>query len=136
MGGTQAQAAPRLDPAPSRVLFVTGRLAEPALRRTLADMAPPFAYDVAVLKITVAALMTTEWMSRFLSVPAGVDLVLIPGLCEGDVGVVEQAARRARAEGPEGPARDPVVLRPGRRRSATTAPTTSRSWPRSTTRRR
>ena len=44
MGETQSPAAPRLDPAPSRVLFVTGRLAEPALRRTLGDMAPPFAY--------------------------------------------------------------------------------------------
>ena len=35
-----------------RVSFVTGTLAEPALRRVLAEMAPPFAYDVAVLKIT------------------------------------------------------------------------------------
>jgi dihydropteroate synthase len=101
MGGTQAQAAPRLDPAPSRVLFVTGRLAEPALRRTLGDMAPPFAYDVAVLKITVAALMTTEWMSRFLAVPDGVDLVLIPGLCEGDVDVVERAAGVPVRKGPK-----------------------------------
>ena len=37
---------------PRRVLFVTGRLAEPALRRMLAEMAPPFTYDVAVLGIT------------------------------------------------------------------------------------
>ena len=50
--------------APRRVLFVTGRLAEPALRRVLAEMAPPFAYDVAVLRITVAALMTTAWIAR------------------------------------------------------------------------
>ncbi len=28
---------------PQRVLFVTGKLAEPALRRVLAEMAPPFA---------------------------------------------------------------------------------------------
>jgi dihydropteroate synthase len=69
---------------PRRVLFVTGRLAEPALRRTLAEMAPAFACDVAVMKITVAALMTTPWIARFLDVPAGTDLVLIPGLCEGD----------------------------------------------------
>ena len=48
--------------APRRVLFVTGRLAEPALRRVLAEMAPPFAHDVTVLKITVAAMMTTEWI--------------------------------------------------------------------------
>ena len=51
---------------PRRVLFVTGRLAEPALRRVLAEMAPPFAYDVAVLRITVAALMTTPWIARIL----------------------------------------------------------------------
>ena len=77
--------APR---GPTRVLFVTGRLAEPALRRVLAEMAPPFAYDVAVLNITVAALMTTGWIVRHFELPdrgpAGPDLVLIPGLCEGD----------------------------------------------------
>ena len=69
---------------PRRVLFVTGRLAEPALRRVLAEMAPPFECDVAPLKITVAALMTTSWIARGLDVPDGTDLVLIPGLCEGD----------------------------------------------------
>lgn len=70
--------------APSRVLFVTGKLAEPALRSTLGAMAPSFAVDVAMLPITVAALMTTEWIAKHLAVPAGTDLVLIPGLCEGD----------------------------------------------------
>ena len=71
-----------------RVVFVTGRLAEPALRRVLAEMSPPFAYDVAVLGITVAALMTTPWIARRLQVPDGTDLILIPGLCEGDAQVV------------------------------------------------
>ena len=75
---------------PRRVLFVTGRLAEPALRRELAAMAPPFPYDVAVLKITVAALMTTSWIARFLVVPDDIDLVLIPGLCEGDPRVISE----------------------------------------------
>jgi dihydropteroate synthase len=73
---------------PRRVLFVTGRLAEPALWRVLAEMAPPFGYDVTVLGITVAALMTTPWIARFLQVPEGTDLVLIPGLCEGDPQVI------------------------------------------------
>lgn len=68
-----------------RVLFVTGKLAEPALRRLLAEADLPFAADVAVMRITVAALMTTEWISRALEVPPGTDLVMIPGLCEGDV---------------------------------------------------
>jgi dihydropteroate synthase len=76
---------------PRRVLFVTGRLAEPALRRVLEEMAPPFAYDLAVLRITVAALMTTEWIARFLTVPEGTELVIIPGLCEGDPAVVSAA---------------------------------------------
>jgi dihydropteroate synthase len=69
--------------SPSRVLFVTGKLAEPALRSTLASMKAPFASDVAMLPITVAALMTTEWIAKHLEVPEGTDLVLIPGLCEG-----------------------------------------------------
>jgi dihydropteroate synthase-like protein len=67
----------------NRVLFVTGKLAEPALRRVVADMGAPFACDVAVLNITVAALMTSEWIGRHLQVAVGTDLVLIPGLCEG-----------------------------------------------------
>jgi dihydropteroate synthase-like protein len=74
--------------APRRVLFVTGRLAEPALRKVLEEMRPEFEASVAVLKITVAALMTTPWIARFLEVPQGTDLVLIPGLCEGDTKAV------------------------------------------------
>ncbi len=87
--------------APRRVLFVTGRLAEPALRRVLSDAALPFAHDVAVLKITVAALMTTAWIARQLEVPAGVDLVMIPGLCEGDPDAIAAAAGVAVEKGPK-----------------------------------
>ena len=77
--------------SPRRVVFVTGKLAEPALRRVLADMAPPFPYDVAVLGITVAALMTTPWIARHLEAPGNdTDLVLIPGLCEGDPAVLRE----------------------------------------------
>ena len=77
-------------PSFRRVLFVTGKLAEPALRRVLKEMEPPFQPDVAVMKITVAALMTTPWIARFLEVPAETDLVLIPGLCEGDTTVLRE----------------------------------------------
>ncbi|HJR17012.1 MAG TPA: DUF6513 domain-containing protein, partial [Gemmatimonadales bacterium] len=69
---------------------VTGKLAEPALRRVLDDMRPAFQCDVAVMKITVAALMTTPWIARFLQVPSGTDLVLIPGLCEGDTLLLQE----------------------------------------------
>jgi dihydropteroate synthase len=83
------------------VLFVTGKLAEPALRRVLAEMAPPFQHDVAVLKITVAALMTTSWIAKSLEVPAGTDLVMIPGLCEGDTAIVANTLGVAVEKGPK-----------------------------------
>jgi dihydropteroate synthase-like protein len=74
-------------------LFVTGKLAEPALRRTLAELAPQagFVYDVAVLPITVVALATTPWIARHLTVPAGVERVLLPGLCAGDLTALADA---------------------------------------------
>ncbi len=40
------------------------------------------------MKITVAALMTTEWIARSLQVPPDTGLVLLPGLCEGDTAVL------------------------------------------------
>ena len=84
-----------------RVLFVTGRLAEPALRRVLADIAPDFSYDVTVMGITVAALMTTEWIARSLTVTSGTDLVMIPGLCEGDPRVISEKVGVAVEKGPK-----------------------------------
>src|SRR3954463_8472262 len=71
-----------------RYLFVTGKLAEPALRGTLERAELPFDYDVAVMKITVAALMTADWIARRLEVPPGVTRIMIPGMCEGDVEVI------------------------------------------------
>jgi dihydropteroate synthase-like protein len=69
------------------LLFVTGKLAEPALRRVLDELAPAagFSYSVAVLPITVAALATTPWIARHLRVEAGVDRVILPGLCAGEL---------------------------------------------------
>jgi dihydropteroate synthase-like protein len=54
-----------------------------------------------VLKITVAALMTTPWIARFLEVPPETDLVLIPGLCEGDPSVIEHAVGVRTEQGPK-----------------------------------
>jgi dihydropteroate synthase len=84
-----------------RVQFVTGRLAEPALRRVLAEMEPEFTYDVSVLGITVAALMTTSWIARHLDASPGADLVLIPGLCEGDPQVIAEKLGATVQKGPK-----------------------------------
>ncbi|HEV3136615.1 MAG TPA: DUF6513 domain-containing protein [Pirellulales bacterium] len=74
--------------------FVTGRLAEFSLRNVLAELAPQvgFDYSVDVLGITVAALMTTDWIARRMQVPAGTSRVLLPGYCRGELDVVEKAA--------------------------------------------
>jgi dihydropteroate synthase len=101
MTGAGVQARRTAVPTPRHVTFVTGRLAEPALRRVLADMAPPFACEVVVLKITVAALMTTAWIARFIELPAATDLVLLPGLCEGDVQAVAERCGVPVEKGPK-----------------------------------
>jgi dihydropteroate synthase-like protein len=78
---------------PPRLLFVTGRLAEPALRQTLQELgrSGTLAPEVAVLPISVAALATTAWIGSHLSVPPDIDRIYIPGLCSGDL---EPLARR------------------------------------------
>jgi dihydropteroate synthase-like protein len=84
-------------------LFVTGKLAEPALRRTLAELAPRagFDYTVMVLPITVVALATTPWIRRHLSIPSGVDRVLLPGLCQGDLAVMAESTSVPVERGPK-----------------------------------
>lgn len=86
-----------------RILFVTGKLAEPSLRRLLTDLAPRagFDFEVAVLPITVAALATTPWIARHLRVPTGMDRVLLPGLCAGDLQLVAGQAGVPVERGPK-----------------------------------
>lgn len=76
------------------LLFVTGKLAEPSLRRILSDLAPRagFEYSIAVLPITVVALATTPWIARHLTVPPGIDRVILPGLCQGDLEPLRELA--------------------------------------------
>src|SRR6201994_3742690 len=79
-------------------LFVTGRLAEPALRNVVSGL--DIGHEIAVMNISVAALMTTRWIARRLEVPSGVDNIVIPGLCEGDVDALEQACGLPVRKGP------------------------------------
>lgn len=86
-----------------RVLFVTGKLAESALRRLLADLAPRagFDFDVAVLPITAVSLATTPWIARHLPPRAAVDRVVLPGLCAGDLALVAEAVGAPAERGPK-----------------------------------
>jgi len=82
--------------------FVTGRLAETSLREVLAQLAPAagFQYSIDVLGITVAALMTTDWIAPRLRVPSAAGRVMLPGYCQGDLAKVEAAAGVPAERGP------------------------------------
>jgi dihydropteroate synthase len=77
-----------------RYLFVTGRLAEFAIRQVLNDLAPRagFEAEVAVLPISVAALLTPKWVARHLEIPEDVDRIILPGYCSGDLSPVLEKA--------------------------------------------
>src|SRR4026209_2181032 len=79
---------------PEQIHFVTGRLAEHSLREMLEELAPRigFRFTVDVLPITVAALMTTDWLAARIDGPAEAQRVVLPGYCGGDLDVVQQAA--------------------------------------------
>jgi dihydropteroate synthase len=82
--------------------FVTGRLAEFSLRQVLAELAPKagFDYSIDVLGITVAALMTTDWVARRIRVPLGTTRVILPGYCTGELSVLEPIAGVTVERGP------------------------------------
>jgi dihydropteroate synthase-like protein len=84
------------------VHFVTGRLAEHSLRNVLTTMSEEaqFEFSISVLPITVAALMTPEWIAKRISPPPHVDRVLVPGYCEGDLASVAKAAGAPVERGP------------------------------------
>jgi dihydropteroate synthase-like protein len=94
--------SPETAPRPP-VAFVTGRLADYALRRLLEKLAPdlPFEPRVITLNIAVAALMTAEWVARRLKLPAGVQRVVLPGHCGGDLTLIEAATGAAAERGPK-----------------------------------
>jgi dihydropteroate synthase len=79
-------------------LFVTGRLAEPALRGVVSGL--EIDHQIVVMNISVAALMTTRWIAKRLTTPDGVDNIVIPGLCEGDVDTLQQATGLPVRKGP------------------------------------
>lgn len=70
-----------------RILFITGRLAEPAVRDVVSHLGRQigFEYEIAVLGVSVAALMTTKLVARRLNVSQNFDRAILPGWCGGDL---------------------------------------------------
>ncbi|MBE3032670.1 MAG: hypothetical protein IMZ74_05655, partial [Actinobacteria bacterium] len=92
-------------------LFVTGRLAADALRKTLDKLELDFEYDVAVLGGSVAALMRTEWIARRLPEDCASRQVMIPGLCRGDLATIEAKVGVPVVRGPKDLKDLPVFFR-------------------------
>ena len=69
------------------ILFVTGRLAEPVVRDVVAAVAEQagFSYEVAVLGVSVAGLLTPTLIARKLQVTQRFDRGIVPGWCGGDL---------------------------------------------------
>src|SRR5438477_7567731 len=82
--------------------FVTGRLAAYSLfffeQTTAYEIG--FGYSIDVLPITVAALMTPDWIARRIKVAADTTRVLIPGYCSGDLTPVQKVAGAPVERGP------------------------------------
>ena len=67
-----------------KIHFVTGRLAEKAVRDEVSRLEAEFGFQgtVQALPISVAALMTAKWIARHLSLPEGTSRVIVPGFCD------------------------------------------------------
>ncbi|QDT03192.1 hypothetical protein K227x_15740 [Rubripirellula lacrimiformis] len=67
--------------------FVTGRLAEAAVRAVVEELAEQhsLSFSIGVMPITVAALMTPKWLKRHLQIPAQATHVILPGYCQNGI---------------------------------------------------
>ncbi|HUV34495.1 MAG TPA: dihydropteroate synthase-like protein [Candidatus Desulfaltia sp.] len=82
-----------------RVLVLTGRLAEEAVRRTVEGMSD---VDVLALPVSVASFLTPRYVANVLGKMSlnRYDMILIPGTVSGDVSCVEEATGVPTFKGP------------------------------------
>jgi dihydropteroate synthase len=79
------------DKTNEHLLFLTGKLAQKRLQNILQEMAPTeFTYEIRNIGVSVAALMTAQMISRRLTDLNGVDRVIVPGLCRGDLSLASE----------------------------------------------
>ncbi|KAF3984486.1 MAG: dihydropteroate synthase [Methylococcales symbiont of Hymedesmia sp. n. MRB-2018] len=86
---------------PEHLLFLTGKLAEKQLALILQQMEADFTYNIHQLGVKVAALMTTEMISRRLKNTFNADKIIIPGRCRGDIIALSQTLGIQVERGPE-----------------------------------
>ncbi len=89
--------------ARERILFITGRLAEFSLRRTVEKLSEEAGFDfqIVVLPISVAALMHVDWVARKFTLDQAADRVILPGWCQGDAATLADRFRIPFERGPK-----------------------------------
>jgi len=85
-----------------KIHFVTGRLAEHAIRREVERVAGElgFEYSIQVMPITVAALLSSPWVAARLQVPPQTELVVLPGYCQGELEAIQSLGQFDIMRGP------------------------------------
>ena len=75
----------------NKLLFLTGRLAEPRLARTVAGLGlPEGSWRIANVGVKVAALMTEAIVSNRLKAPLDADRVIVPGRSRMNLGELKE----------------------------------------------
>jgi len=74
----------------NKLLFLTGRLAEPRLQRTVAGLGlPEGSWRIANVGVKVAALMTEAIVRNRLKAPLDADRVIVPGRSRMDLALLK-----------------------------------------------
>ena len=104
------------DKQPESIHFVTGKLAEPALREIVASIAikQGFEYTIEVLPITVAALMTPKWLLKHMRIPEHTTRVVLPGYLQTGIDEIRTAVSTPIECGPKDVRDLPILF--GRKR--------------------
>ncbi len=92
-----------------KVLLVTGRLAEAAVRDAV-ERVKGVEVDVRVLDYPVAALMTAKYVAEKLKGVRGYDYIVVPGMMFGDASIVERVTGVKTVKGSEDAYDIPLVL--------------------------
>lgn len=102
------------------ILFVTGSLAEASLRDVVTPIAAKhgFQFEIVVPGIQVAALLHVNLLRKRLTVAPHVDLVVVPGWCQGSLDELTQQFGKPFVAGPKDLYDLPEFFGVGKRRTA------------------